>query len=157
MELFLSSIASSVKVGIFATIKHRLYSMLYCFLLKNKTMLINELSKRTGLSIHTIRYYENLGMIKGLTDEKVVSNNYKHYDANTIERLEIIIEAREVGFTLAEIKKILTSWFETIDSKPETLELFQAKIKEIDDKMKYFKQTKSLLEKVCEKIQSNND
>jgi len=131
--------------------------MLYCFLLKNKTMLINELSKRTGLSIHTIRYYENLGMIKGLTDEKVVSNNYKHYDANTIERLEIIIEAREVGFTLAEIKKILTSWFETTDSKPETLELFQAKIKEIDDKMKYFKQTKSLLEKVCEKIQSNND
>ncbi|MCP2029340.1 DNA-binding transcriptional MerR regulator [Flavobacterium sp. HSC-32F16] len=120
-------------------------------------MLINELSKKTGLTIHTIRYYENLGMIKGLTNEKVLSNNYKHYDANTVERLEIIIEAREVGFTLAEIKKILTSWFETTDSKPETLELFQAKIKEIDDKMKYFKQTKSLLEKVCEKIQSNND
>lgn len=120
-------------------------------------MLVNELSKRTGLSIHTIRYYENLGMIKGLTDENVTSNNYKHYDANTIERLGIIIEAREVGFTLAEIKKILISWFETTDSKPETLELFQAKIKEIDDKMKYFKQTKSLLEKVCEKIQSNND
>jgi len=120
-------------------------------------MLVNELSKKTGLSIHTIRYYENLGMIKGLTDENVTSNNYKHYDANTIERLEIIIEAREVGFTLAEIKKILISWFETTDSKPETLELFQAKIKEIDDKMKYFKQTKSLLEKVCEKIQSNND
>ncbi len=124
---------------------------------KDKIMLVNELSKRTGLSIHTIRYYENLGMIKGVTDENVTSNNYKHYDANTIERLEIIIEAREVGFTLAEIKKILISWFETTDSKPETLELFQAKIKEIDDKMKYFKQTKSLLEKVCEKIQSNND
>ncbi|MDQ8014498.1 MAG: MerR family transcriptional regulator [Flavobacterium nitrogenifigens] len=120
-------------------------------------MLVNELSKRTGLSIHTIRYYENLGMIKGMTDENVTSNNYKHYDANTIERLEIIIEAREVGFTLAEIKKILISWFETADSKPETLELFRAKIKEIDDKMKYFKQTKSLLEKVCEKIQSDND
>ncbi|UPZ16253.1 MerR family transcriptional regulator [Flavobacterium humidisoli] len=116
-------------------------------------MLVNELSKKTGLSIHTIRYYENLGMIKGLTDAKVTSNNYKHYDANTIERLEIIIEAREVGFTLAEIKKILTSWFETTDAKPETLDLFQAKIKEIDDKMRYFKQTKNLLEKVCEKIQ----
>ncbi|WP_338840736.1 MerR family transcriptional regulator [Flavobacterium ginsenosidimutans] len=119
-------------------------------------MLVNELSKKTGLSIHTIRYYENLGMIKGLTDEKVTSNNYKHYDSNTIERLEIIIEAREVGFTLAEIKKILISWFESTDSKPETLELFQAKIKEIDDKMRYFKKTKSLLEKVCEKIKSND-
>ncbi len=130
--------------------------MLYCFLLKNRIMLVNELSKKTGLSIHTIRYYENLGMIKGLTDEKVTSNNYKHYDGNTIERLEIIIEAREVGFTLAEIKKILISWFESTDSKPETLELFQAKIKEIDDKMRYFKKTKSLLEKVCEKIKSND-
>ncbi|MEG2102422.1 MAG: MerR family transcriptional regulator [Flavobacterium sp.] len=119
-------------------------------------MLINELSKKTGLSIHTIRYYENLGMIKGLTNEEVKSNNYKNYDDNVVERLEIIIEAREVGFTLAEIKKILTTWFESIDSKPETLELFQSKIKEIDDKMKYFKQTKKLLEKVCEKLQTND-
>ncbi|MFH6937501.1 MerR family transcriptional regulator [Flavobacterium sp. FlaQc-30] len=118
-------------------------------------MLINELSKKTGLSIHTIRYYENLGMIKGLTNEEVKSNNYKNYDDNVVERLEIIIEAREVGFTLAEIKKILTTWFESTDSKPETLELFQSKIKEIDDKMKYFKQTKKLLEKVCEKLESN--
>ncbi len=130
--------------------------MLYCFVKKINDMLVNELSKKTGLSIHTIRYYENLGMIKGLTNENVTSNNYKHYDANTIERLEIIIEAREVGFTLAEIKKILISWFESTDSKPETLELFQAKIKEIDDKMRYFKKTKSLLEKVCEKIKSND-
>jgi len=120
-------------------------------------MLINELSKKTGLSIHTIRYYENLGMIRGLTNEKVTSNNYKHYDGNTIERLEIIIEAREVGFTLAEIKKILNSWFESVDSKPETLELFQAKIKEIDDKMRYFKQTKILLEKVCAKIKRSSN
>ncbi|GAA6766250.1 hypothetical protein AAFH68_21900 [Flavobacterium sp. CGRL1] len=109
MELFLSSIVSSVKVGIFATIKYRLYSILYCFLLKKKAMLINELSKRTGLSIHTIRYYENLGMIEGFTNEKVKSNNYKHYSDNVIERLEIIIEAKEVGFTLAEIKKNIDS------------------------------------------------
>ena len=126
------------------------------FIKKNKAMLVNELSKKTGLSIHTIRYYENLGMIKGSTNEEVKSNNYKYYDSNAIERLEIIIEAREVGFTLAEIKKILTTWFEGTDSKPEALELFQAKIKEIDDKMKYFKQTKKLLEKVCEKLQSND-
>ena len=131
--------------------------MVCCFLFKkNKAMLINELSKKTGLSIHTIRYYENLGMIKGLANEEVKSNNYKNYDDNVVERLEIIIEAREVGFTLAEIKKILTTWFESTDSKPETLELFQSKIKEIDDKMRYFKQTKKLLEKVCEKLQSND-
>ena len=117
-------------------------------------MLINELSKKTGISIHTIRYYENLGLIEGISNEKVKSNNYKHYNENVIERLEIIIEAKEVGFTLAEIKKILTAWFESVDSKPETLQLFQVKIKEIDTKIKYFKQTKELLEKVCEKLKN---
>jgi len=136
------------------SIDYALYFVVFC-VKKIKAMLINELSKKTGLSIHTIRYYENLGMIEGLSNEKVKSNNYKHYNDNVVERLEIIIEAKEVGFTLAEIKKILTAWFESIDSKPETLELFQAKIKEIDDKLKYFKQTKKLLEKVCEKLQND--
>lgn len=118
-------------------------------------MLINELSKRSGLTIHTIRYYENLGLIQGISDEKVKSNNYKSYDENVIERLEIIIEAKEVGFTLTEIKKILIAWFESVDSKPETLELFQSKIKEIDVKMKHFKQTRKLLEEVCAKLQND--
>lgn len=127
----------------------------YFYVKKKEAMLINELSKKTGLSIHTIRYYENLGMIEGLSNEKVKSNNYKHYNDNVVERLEIIIEAKEVGFTLAEIKKILTAWFESTDSKPETLELFQAKIREIDNKIKYFKQTRKLLEKVCEKLEND--
>lgn len=117
-------------------------------------MLINELSKRTGISIHTIRYYENLGLIEGVSNEKVISNNYKQYGENVIERLEIIIEAKGAGFTLAEIKKILTAWFESTDSKPETLELFQVKIKEIENKIKYFRQTKELLLKVCEKLKN---
>ena len=43
-------------------------------------MLINELSKRTGVSVHTIRYYENLGLIQGVTDINVKTNNYKNYD-----------------------------------------------------------------------------
>lgn len=115
-------------------------------------MLINELSKRTGLSIHTIRYYENLGLVEGMSDDKVKSNNYKQYNEVVVERLEIIVEAKEAGFTLAEIKKVLTAWFESTDSKPETLQLFESKIKEMEDKIKYLKQTKELLKKVCEKL-----
>lgn len=116
-------------------------------------MLINELSKKTGLSIHTIRYYENLGLIEGISNQAVKSNNYKDYDDNVIERLEIIIDAKETGFTLAEIKKILNTWFGNTDSKPEALDLFKTKIKEIENKIIHFKQTKKLLEKVCEKLQ----
>jgi len=50
-------------------------------------MLINELSKKTGISIHTIRFYEKSGLIEGKQDESVKSNNYFHYDEVTIEKL----------------------------------------------------------------------
>ena len=42
-------------------------------------MFINELSKISGISAHTIRYYEKYGLIKGMRDENVKSNNYFHY------------------------------------------------------------------------------
>ena len=48
-------------------------------------MLINELSKRTGITAHTIRFYEKSGLIKGVRDENVKSNNYFHYDEETVE------------------------------------------------------------------------
>lgn len=108
-------------------------------------MLINELSKRTGLSIHTLRYYENYGLFRGVTDEKVKTNNYKQYDENLVEKIELIKEAKEIGFTLSEIKKLLDSWYNkklSIEKKVEVLEL---KIKEIDEKVSQLKQVRKFL------------
>jgi MerR family copper efflux transcriptional regulator len=118
-------------------------------------MLINELSKKTGVTIHTIRYYENLGLIQGVSDENVKSNNYKNYEENAVERLEIIMEAKEVGFRLAEIRKLLSGWFDGgVKSKSETVLLVQDKIQEIDRKIKQFKQIKKRLEKVCQELEN---
>lgn len=117
-------------------------------------MLINELSKRAGVTIHTIRYYENLGLIKGTVNEEIKTNNYKSYDDNTVERLEIIIEAKEVGFTLAEIRTLLHNWFENSNPKAETLELFKLKIQDINHKIRQFKQIKKRLEKVCDELEN---
>ena len=117
-------------------------------------MLINELSKKTDVTIHTIRYYENLGLIQGTADENVKTNNYKNYDEGVVERLKIIIEAKEVGFTLAEIRKLLGSWFDDSNPKSETLALLRDKINEIDKKIKQFRQIKKRLEKACQEIEN---
>lgn len=118
-------------------------------------MLINELSKKSGISIHTIRYYENLGLIQGVTDENVKTNNYKSYDDSALERLEIIMEAKEVGFTLTEVRKLLSGWFDGATSKSDTILLFQTKIQEIENKIEQFKQIKKRLEKVCQELENN--
>jgi DNA-binding transcriptional MerR regulator len=48
-------------------------------------MLINEIAKITGISAHTIRFYEKSGLIEGKRDESIKSNNYFHYDEETIK------------------------------------------------------------------------
>lgn len=115
-------------------------------------MLINELSKKTGVTIHTIRYYENLGLLRGEADENIKSNNYKNYDDKAAERLMIIIDAKEVGFTLAEIRKLLDSWYGEHSSREEQIAMFNSKIAEIDARIKQFKQVKKRLEQVVKEL-----
>ena len=108
-------------------------------------MLINELSKKTGLSIHTLRYYENYGLFKGTVDEKVKTNNYKHYDESLIEKIELIKEAKEIGFTLSEIKGLLDSWFNKQLSVEKKVEILKEKIKKIDGRIQQLKQVRKFL------------
>ena len=74
-------------------------------------MLINEFSKRTGITAHTIRFYEKSGLIKGKRDESVKSNNYFHYDEETVEKLELVRDAKSVGFTIREIAQLMNAWY----------------------------------------------
>jgi MerR family Zn(II)-responsive transcriptional regulator of zntA len=108
-------------------------------------MLINELSRRTGLSIHTLRYYENYGLFRGMTDEKVTTNNYKQYDEDLVEKVELIKEAKEIGFTLSEIKSLLDNWYNKRLSVEKRVDILNAKIVEIDDKIRQLKQVRKLL------------
>lgn len=117
-------------------------------------MLINELSKRTGLSIHTLRYYENYGLFRGVPDEKVKTNNYKEYDESLVEKIEIIKGAKEAGFTLSEIKNLLDSWYNKQLSMEKKIEVVNKKIKEIDAKIDHLKQVRILLHEAIKDIKN---
>src|SRR5690606_34756766 len=108
-------------------------------------MLISELSKRTGVSIPTLRYYENYGLFKGVSDEKTKTNNYKDYDESIVEKIEMIKGAKEAGFTLSEIKKLIDSWFNKRLSKEKKITVVNSKINEIDNKICQLYKVKKLL------------
>ncbi len=67
-------------------------------------MNISELSKRSGLTTPTIRYYEQ---IKLLPKAKRKSNGYREYTDNDLKLLLLIQQAQQVGFSLADIKTFL--------------------------------------------------
>jgi MerR family Zn(II)-responsive transcriptional regulator of zntA len=108
-------------------------------------MLINELSKKTGISAHTIRYYEKSGLIEGKQDESVKSNNYLHYDDVTVEKLEFISDAKSVGFTIKEIGQIIDAWYNQKYSKEQKLYILNDKLVSLEQKMKEIKEMKKQL------------
>jgi MerR family copper efflux transcriptional regulator len=119
-------------------------------------MLINELSKRTGVSIHTLRYYENYGLIVGSSDDAVISNNYKQYDEAFVEKVEWILQAKKAGFTLAEIKKSLNEWFSGRLGTDQKIAIVQDKIKDVDAKIKELKQVRKFLSNSLKEVKNGD-
>jgi MerR family mercuric resistance operon transcriptional regulator len=68
-----------------------------------KPLRIGELSRRTGCNIETIRYYERIGLLPR-PDRR---GRYRQYDAAGVSSLAFIRRARDLGFTLDEIRQLL--------------------------------------------------
>ncbi len=118
-------------------------------------MLINELSKKTGISAHTIRFYEKSGLIKGSRNEEITSNNYFHYDEETVEKLEFINDAKSVGFTIREIGQVIDAWYNQKFSKKEKLFILDAKLEALDVKIKEIRAMKKKLAQFKEDVLHN--
>lgn len=67
-------------------------------------MKIGELSKLTGLTAATIRFYESKGLITAVSRK---TNGYREYPVEAVAVLSIITSAQQTGFTLDEIKQVL--------------------------------------------------
>jgi len=65
---------------------------------------IGELSKRTGVHIETVRYYERSGI---LPKAARTSNGRRAYGTTDIQRLAFIRHARELGFELSTVQTLL--------------------------------------------------
>jgi MerR family mercuric resistance operon transcriptional regulator len=63
-----------------------------------------ELARRTGCNLETVRYYEKVGL---LPEPPRTSGGYRAYDTSHERRLGFVLRARELGFSLDEIRALL--------------------------------------------------
>ena len=70
-------------------------------------MLINEFAKLTGVSVRTLHYYDEIGLLKPALVE--AQNGYRFYDENSLLRMQEILFYRELDFPLKSILEILSS------------------------------------------------
>lgn len=69
-------------------------------------MTVQQVSNMTGVSVRTLHYYDQIGLLQ---PAKVLKNGYREYQEEQLERLQQILLFRELEFPLKEIKEILES------------------------------------------------
>ncbi|MBC2690199.1 MULTISPECIES: MerR family transcriptional regulator [Pseudomonas] len=97
-------------------------------------MKIGELEARSGASRHTLRYYEQIGLISPLRQ----TNNYRVYTTQTLQDLDFIQRAQSMGFSLGEIGEILDAQRNKLIDCAEGAKLIERKMAEIKQKIASF-------------------
>ena len=69
-------------------------------------MKINEVARLTGVTVRTLHYYDEIGLLK---PTEVTETGYRLYDDNALAKLQQILFFRELDFPLNEIMKIISS------------------------------------------------
>ena len=104
---------------------------------------IGKLSKETGLSVQTIRYYEQLGI---LPEPERTKSGYRNYSDNYGEYINFIKNAQKVGFSLDEIKTLVNLRSSKSALGKDVKKVIQGKIKEINEQIESLNTTKAYLE-----------
>lgn len=115
---------------------------------------IGQFSKLIGVSKETIRYYESLGLYPLPTKKK---NGYKIYTKQHVELMEIILLIKDSGFTLKEIKNLISINEDDRDLQNTLYKnILLEKIEAIEAKIRDLERLKKGLEKVVYDIENYN-
>jgi Cu(I)-responsive transcriptional regulator len=99
-------------------------------------MNIGELARETGISTKLIRHYEDIGLIPKVSRTE---NGYRKYLEQDINYLRFVRRSRELGFSLEDIKKLMSLWKNKTRSSSQVKVLAEKHLKELDKKLKQIK------------------
>ncbi len=68
-------------------------------------MTIGQVAKALGVNVETIRYYQRRGLLE--MPARPTSGGFRRYSPATIERLNFIRRVQQLGFTLAEVERLI--------------------------------------------------
>ena len=98
--------------------------------MSDRRMTVHEVADLTGITIRTLHYYDEIGLLK---PTMVTDSKYRLYTDDDLSRLQEILFFREVGFALKEIKRLLASPnYDRTEALKRHLDILQAQKERID-------------------------
>lgn len=95
-------------------------------------MNIGQAAKISGLTVKTVRYYDNIGLVKAYQNS---DNQYRVYSKDDIAKLQFIGMARRFGFSIYECRELLSLYQDKNRPSREVKELTLEKLAKIDNKL----------------------
>lgn len=109
-------------------------------------MNIGEAARQSELPPKTIRYYEDIALVK----PSRLSNGYRDYSENDIHRLRFLQRSRSLGFTIEECRLLLSLYENDQRASSDVKAVASQKINEIDRKIKELRSLRKTLSALAE-------
>ena len=110
-----------------------------------KALTIGRLAREAGVNLETVRYYERRGL---LSKPPRSASGYRLFPAEASRRLKFIRRAQELGFSLREIRELLSLRVSRTTTSTEIRARAEAKIADIEAKIRSLESMKKTLRKL---------
>ena len=94
-------------------------------------MKIGDVAEASGLTAKTIRYYEDIGLIRPLRGE----NGYRDFAGADVHKLRFLARARSLGFSIEECRTLLSLYEDRSRASADVKAVAEAHLRRIDRKI----------------------
>jgi MerR family copper efflux transcriptional regulator len=98
-------------------------------------------AKKSGLPPKTIRYYEDIGLLKA----DRAGNGYRAYSMSDVHRLRFLQRSRSLGFSVEECRQLLSLYADKERESVDVKAIAQVKLAEVDRKIAELTSLRDLL------------
>lgn len=107
---------------------------------------IGQLARRAGVGVETVRFYERKGL---LPEPPRTYSGYRIYPEEAVHRLRFVRRAKELGFTLAEIRELLELRAGPDTTCDQIRERARAKIADVEARIRSLEGIRAALERLA--------
>jgi DNA-binding transcriptional MerR regulator len=100
--------------------------------IQKETLTIQQVTKATGLSAHTLRYYERIGLIHPIEREE---NTRRRYTADDLGWIDFLLKLRAIGMSIKDMQKYAELQRQGDETLPERLEMLKSLRDNVEKRM----------------------